>query len=157
MDRPFRRIAVVGAGAMGRGITQLFAQAGFDVVVHDTRGEAVDAAFAHLQSTFDRLAERGKLSTEQARASLARIGRSDSLEGLADCDLVIEAIVERLDAKQALFGRLEDVCAADAVLVTNTSSLSVTAIASTCRHPGRIAGYHFFNPVPLMKVVEVVR
>src|SRR5690606_5965587 len=73
MDRPFRRIAVVGAGAMGRGITQLFAQAGFDVVVHDTRGEAVDAALAHLQTTFDRLAERGKLSTEQARASLARI------------------------------------------------------------------------------------
>ncbi len=157
MDRPFRRIGVVGAGAMGRGITQLFAQSGFDVVMHDTRGEAVDAALAHLEGTFGRLAERGKMPADQARASLARVGRSDSLEGLADCDLVIEAIVERLDAKQALFGQLEAVCSADAVLATNTSSLSVTAIASACRHPGRIAGYHFFNPVPLMKVVEVVR
>src|SRR5690606_27127908 len=104
MDRPFRRIAVVGAGAMGRGITQLFAQSGFDVVVHDTRGEAIDAALAYLESTFERLAERGKMPADQARASLARVSRSDSLDGLADCDLVIEAVVERLDVKQALFG-----------------------------------------------------
>ncbi|MEB2320317.1 MAG: 3-hydroxyacyl-CoA dehydrogenase [Pseudomonadota bacterium] len=157
MDRPFRRIAVVGAGAMGRGIAQLFAQSGFDVVVHDTRGEAIDAALAHLKSTFERLAERGKISAEQARENLAHVIRGDSLDSLADCDLVIEAIIERLDVKQALFAQLEAVCAADAVLATNTSSLSVTAIASTCKHPGRIAGYHFFNPVPLMKVVEVVR
>lgn len=157
MTKPFRRIAVVGAGAMGRGITQLFAQSGFDVVVHDTRGEAIDAALAYLKTTFERLAERGKMPVDDAQASLARVSRADSLDALADCDLVIEAIVERLDVKQALFGQLEAVCAADAVLATNTSSLSVTAIASTCKHPGRITGYHFFNPVPLMKVVEVVR
>src|SRR5690606_10557482 len=157
MDRPFRRIAVVGAGAMGRGIAQLFAQSGFDVVVHDTRGEAIDAALAYLQSTFGRLAERGKMSEEEARASLGRVSRSDSLDGLAGCDLVIEAIVERPEVKPSLFGQLEAVCAPDAVLATNTSSLSVTAIASACEHPGRITGYHFFNPVPLMKVVEVVR
>src|SRR5690606_26535246 len=157
MNRPFRRIAVVGAGAMGRGIAQLFAQSGFDVVVHDTRSEAIDAALAYLRSTFDRLAERGKMSADEAHAGLARVTRSDSLDGLAGCDLVIEAVVERLDVKQALFGQLEAVCAPDAVLATNTSSLSVTAIASACKHPGRITGYHFFNPVPLMKVVEVVR
>jgi len=157
MNRPFRRIAVVGAGAMGRGIAQLFAQSGFDVVVHDTRSEAIDAALAYLRSTFARLAERGKMSADEAHAGLARVTRSDSLDGLAGCDLVIEAVVERLDVKQALFGQLEAVCAPDAVLATNTSSLSVTAIASACKHPGRITGYHFFNPVPLMKVVEVVR
>jgi len=157
MSSPFTRIGVVGAGAMGRGIAQLYAQSGHEVVLHDTQPAAIDAALAHLRGTFSTLAEKGKLTQQQADQAVARVARADSLDGFAGCDLVIEAIIERLDIKQTLFKALEAIVGPDAVLVTNTSSLSVTAIAAGCERPGRIAGYHFFNPVPLMKVVEVVR
>ena len=157
MTSPFKRIGVVGAGAMGRGIVQLYAQSGHEVVLHDTQPAAIDAALAFLRDTISKLAEKGKLTADQAAATLGRISRADSLDGFKGCDLVIEAIIERLDIKQTLFKGLEAVVDADCVLVTNTSSLSVTAIAAACARPNRIAGYHFFNPVPLMKVVEVVR
>jgi len=157
MSSPFRRIGVIGAGAMGRGIAQLYAQAGVPVVVHDAQPKALDAAFAYLHETFDRLVEKGRMGAEQRAATLARVIRADSLQGFADCDLVIEAIVERLDVKREIFKALEAVVAPDAVLASNTSSLSITAIAAACERPARVAGYHFFNPVPLMKVVEVVR
>ena len=157
MTSPFKRIGVVGAGAMGRGIVQLYAQSGHEVVLHDTQPAAIDAALAFLKDTISKLAEKGKLSAEQAQATLGRISRADSLDGFKGCDLVIEAIIERLDIKQTLFKGLEAVVGPDCVLVTNTSSLSVTAIAAACARPDKIAGYHFFNPVPLMKVVEVVR
>lgn len=156
MRSPFNRIGVVGAGAMGRGIVQLFAQAGIPVRVHDTQPGAVDRALASLAETLGKLAERGKLEPDAARDTLARISNAPTLAAFADCDLVIEAIVERLDVKQALFRALEAELAADAVIVTNTSSLSVTAIAAACARPERIGGYHFFNPVPLMRVVEVI-
>jgi 3-hydroxybutyryl-CoA dehydrogenase len=157
MTSPFRRIGVVGAGAMGRGIVQLYAQSGHEVVLHDTQPAAIDAALVFLEDTLGKLAEKGKLTADEARSVRARISRCDSIDGFKGCDLVIEAIIERLDIKQALFKALEAVVAPDCVLVTNTSSLSVTAIASACQRPAMIAGYHFFNPVPLMKVVEVVR
>ncbi len=153
---PFQRIGVVGAGAMGRGIAQLFAQCGCDIRLHDTQPDASANALRELGATFERLTQKGKMSAEEAQGARGRIAVADQLEGLAGCELVIEAIVERLDAKRALFARLEAIVGSDAVLATNTSSLSVTAIAAACTHPGRVAGIHFFNPVPLMKVVEVI-
>jgi len=156
MSSPFARIGVVGAGAMGRGIVQLFAQAGVPVVLHDAQPAAAAAALKSIADTFGKLAEKGKLSAEQVAGHLSRITTADALGGFAGCDLVIEAIIERLDVKQTVFRALEEVLAPDAVIVTNTSSLSVTAIAAACRHPERIGGYHFFNPVPLMRIVEVI-
>ena len=156
MSSPFKRIGVIGAGAMGRGIVQLFAQAGIPVVLHDAQAPAIDAALAYLRDTVARLQEKGRLSPDDAQALLGRVERTDSLAGFAQCDLVIEAIIERLDIKRDIFKALEAIVAPDCVLVTNTSSLSVTAIAAVCGQPARVAGYHFFNPVPLMKVVEVV-
>jgi 3-hydroxybutyryl-CoA dehydrogenase len=156
-SHPYARAAVVGAGAMGRGIAQLLAQSGVQVQVFDNNAEAVGSALTQLRDTFARLAEKGRLSPEAAAAAGARLTPADSLEALAGCQLVVEAIVERLDAKRSLFAALEAIVGDEAVLATNTSSLSVTAIAAACKRPGRVVGWHFFNPVPLMKVVEVVR
>lgn len=153
---PFQRIGVVGSGAMGRGIAQLFAQSGIAVRLHDSNPAALESAVTSVAETFAKLVEKGRMSADAAAAARARIAPADALASLADCDLVVEAIVERIDVKRALFAELESIVADDAVLATNTSSLSVTAIAAACRHPQRVAGYHFFNPVPLMKVVEVV-
>ncbi|MBX9410296.1 MULTISPECIES: 3-hydroxyacyl-CoA dehydrogenase [Pseudomonas] len=153
----FSRIGVIGSGAMGRGIVQLFALAGREVVLYDVRPEAVEQALTFNKELLERSAAKGKLSAEQLAQTLARMQAAASLEVLADCDLLIEAIVENLEAKQGLFRQLEAIVATTAVLATNTSSLSVTRIASACKHPERVAGFHFFNPVPLMKIVEVVR
>lgn len=153
---PFRRIGVVGSGAMGRGIAQLFAQSGGTVRLYDSDPAALESAIASVTDVFAKLVDKGRMSAEAAAAAHARLESADALSALADCDLIIEAIVERLDAKRELFVQLESIVTDDAVLATNTSSLSVTAIAATCRRPQRVAGLHFFNPVPLMKVVEVV-
>ncbi len=154
---PYSRAGVVGTGAMGRGIAQLLAQSGVAVRLFDNNPAAVAAAIDQLEGVFDRLVEKGRMSAEAAGAARARLQPAAALEALADCELVIEAIVERLDAKRALFTALEAILGDNAVLATNTSSLSVTAIAAACRRPQRVVGWHFFNPVPLMKVVEVVR
>ncbi|HEY0877649.1 MAG TPA: 3-hydroxyacyl-CoA dehydrogenase NAD-binding domain-containing protein, partial [Zeimonas sp.] len=154
---PFQCIGVVGSGAMGRGIAQLFAQAGFAVRLYDANPAAVASAIAALEDTFARLVDKGRLAPEAAQRARSSLTAVDSLDALAGCDLVVEAIVERLDAKRELFQALEPIVGDEAVLATNTSSLSVTAIAARCRRAERIAGLHFFNPVPLMKVVEVVR
>ncbi|ARP89077.1 3-hydroxyacyl-CoA dehydrogenase [Bordetella genomosp. 9] len=149
-------IGIVGAGAMGRGIAQIAAQAGLTVRLYDASSDAVAAARGALEQTWNKLADKGKLSRDDAAAALSRIVTAASLEALADCQLVIEAIVERLDVKRDVFTQLEAVVADDCILASNTSSLSITAIAAVCRLPQRVAGYHFFNPVPLMKVVEVI-
>lgn len=149
-------IGVVGAGLMGRGIAQIAAQAGIEVRIFDTRAGAADEAVAAITATFDTLAAKGKLEAGARDAAVARLRAATALADLAGCALVIEAIVENLDAKRALFCELESVVADDCLLATNTSSLSVTAIASACRLPGRVGGFHFFSPVPLMKVVEVI-
>lgn len=153
---PFQRIGVVGSGAMGRGIAQLFAQSGSAVRLYDSNPAALDSAIASVADTFAKLVEKGRMSADAAAAARSRLEPAASLSALSDCDLVVEAIVERLDAKRELFMQLESIVTDDAVLATNTSSLSVTAIAAGCRRPQRVAGLHFFNPVPLMKVVEVV-
>jgi 3-hydroxybutyryl-CoA dehydrogenase len=153
---PFQRIGVVGSGAMGRGIAQLFAQSGGAVRLYDSNPSALDSAIASVADTFAKLVEKGRMSGDAAAAARSRLEPAASLSALSDCDLVVEAIVERLDAKRELFVQLESIVTDDTVLATNTSSLSVTAIAAACRRPQRVAGLHFFNPVPLMKVVEVV-
>lgn len=157
MHKPLQRVGIVGAGAMGRGIAQVCAAAGCDVLVLDTQPGAVSRALAAVRDELGREVSKGRLSAEVVQATLARLRPADDLQALAACDLVVEAIVERLDVKQGLFRDLESVVAPDCILASNTSSLSVTAIAAACRHPHRVAGWHFFNPVPRMRVVEVVQ
>lgn len=152
----FPTVGVVGAGAMGRGIAQIAAQAGSTVLLHDTQTEAIGRAVEALHQQWDKLAEKGRMDAAQAQACKDRLRVADTLGALAPCDLVVEAIVERLDVKKALFAQLEALVGPTAVLATNTSSLSVTAIAAGLKRPQQMAGYHFFNPVPLMKVVEVI-
>lgn len=152
----FETIGVVGVGAMGRGIVQIAAQAGVKVIMFDQSLEAAHAAREVLADTWTKLVGKGKLTQTAADTALANVHVAQGLAELADCGLVIEAIIERLDIKQALFRELEGVVGPNCALVSNTSSLSVTAIASACSRPERVAGYHFFNPVPLMKVVEVI-
>jgi 3-hydroxybutyryl-CoA dehydrogenase len=149
-------VFVVGAGIMGAGIAQVAAQAGHAVLLFDMRDGAAVEARRKLGAALDGLVAKGRLSAEAAAATLARIEAIDSLQAAAGAGVVIEAIVEQLDAKRALFRALEDIVADDAILCTNTSSISVTAIANGLRLPGRLVGMHFFNPVPLMKLVEVV-
>lgn len=153
---PIETLGLVGTGAMGRGIAQIAAQAGLTVKLFDANRAAVDTALVTLRETFDKLVAKGKVDAAQATATMARFVACDTLADLADCQLVIEAIVERLDIKRELFQQLEAIVAPDCILASNTSSLSITAIAAGCSRPARVAGYHFFNPVPLMKVVEVI-
>ena len=151
-----RTIAVVGAGLMGRGIAQIAAQAGFEVTLFDVKpGAAVEARRA-IAATLAALATKQKLTEDDAARATARISVVGDLAELSRVDLVVEAIVERLDAKQALFSALEAIVGKQCILATNTSSLSVTAIAAACANPERVAGLHFFSPVPLMKLVEVI-
>jgi len=152
----FHTTGLVGTGAMGRGIAQMAAQAGSQVLLYDTQPGAAEAARSALQTTWATLVNKGKLEAAQAQAYLARVDAVDSLAALSACQLVIEAVVERLDVKRLLFAELEALVQPGTVLATNTSSLSVTAIGAGLLRPERLAGYHFFNPVPLMRVVEVI-
>ena len=149
-------IGVVGAGAMGSGIAQLAAQAGHTVVLVDQHESALERSAAALAKVAARLVEKGKWSAADSERIQSVIDRTTELDSLAACDWVIEAIVEDLGVKQSLFQSLETIVATDAVLATNTSSLSVTAIAGKLQHPERFMGLHFFNPAPLMALVEVV-
>jgi 3-hydroxybutyryl-CoA dehydrogenase len=149
-------VLVVGAGIMGAGITQVAALAGHRVRLFDTREGAAVQARDRLAATLTTLADKGRLATDTARAAIDRIEPLAALADARDAGLVVEAIVEQLDTKRDLFRQLEDIVAPDTVLATNTSSISVTAIANGLRHPGRLVGMHFFNPVPLMRLVEVV-
>ena len=160
---PRGKIGVVGAGAMGAGIAQLAATHGHTVALEDTDSNAIMRATGAIMKNLDRLVEKGKLTNEDATAIRDRIDLSvaddsdaSSLDDFHDCAVVIEAVVENLDVKRSLFARLESVVADDAVLATNTSSLSITAIASGCRHPERIVGIHFFNPPTVLPLVEIV-
>ena len=154
--REITRMAVVGAGVMGAGIAQLAAQAGVTVQLFDSRDGAAQAARQAILATLASLAAKGRLSAQQVEEAGRHLKVAAALTELADAELVVEAIVEQLEAKRALFADLEAVVADDCLLATNTSSLSVTEIAAKCRVPGRVGGMHFFNPVPLMKIVEVI-
>ena len=155
-DTEIRTIGIVGSGAMGRGIAQIAALGGLTVRLYDTNQQAITAALEYLADTLNKLAAKGKLNEADAHAALARIHAAGAIGDLADCDVVVEAIVEKLDVKRELFRELEGVVGENCILASNTSSLSITAIAAGCAKPERVVGLHFFNPVPLMKVVEVI-
>jgi 3-hydroxybutyryl-CoA dehydrogenase len=157
VDTAVQRIGVVGLGAMGAGIAQVAIEAGFEVVGREVSAELGDAAAGRIGHFLSRKVEKGQRTEEEREAAVARLRTTTDLAELAGCDLVIEAIVEELDAKRALFAELDSLCRPDAVLATNTSALSVTEIAAATRTPARVVGMHFFNPAPLMPLVEVVR
>jgi len=148
-------VAVIGAGAMGSGIAQVAAVAGERVLLHDAQPGAADKAVEQIGARLDRLVEKQRMTAEAAATARVRLGAVASPAEMADADLVVEAIVESLPAKQALLADLETCCRDDTVLATNTSTLSVTDIARGLRAPGRVCGMHFFNPAPLMRLVEV--
>ena len=152
-----QRIGVVGLGAMGGGIAQLGIEAGYDVVGREVTGELGQKAQERIAHFLQRKVDKEQLSAGDRGAALERLSLTTEVAALADCDLVIEAIVEDLGAKLALFSELEGIVRADAILATNTSALSVTEIASAVASPERVVGMHFFNPAPLMPLVEIVR
>jgi 3-hydroxybutyryl-CoA dehydrogenase len=149
-------LAVIGTGVMGRGIAQVAAQAGIRVLLHDSRAGAAREARDAVSAQLGRLQEKGRIGPGERQRAEANLVIADALSALAACPIVIEAIVENLDAKRELFRSLEAIVAAECLLASNTSSFSITAIAAACKRPERVAGFHFFNPVPLMKVVEVI-
>lgn len=153
-ERPV--IGVVGLGTMGLGIAQVFAQAGFSVLATDATDEVRNTAASRLSGALEARVAAGKLTGADRDAALERVQVLGSVSGLAEAGLVIEAIAERLEAKRGLFATLETVLRADAVLATNTSSLSVAAMAQGLAHPGRVLGLHFFNPAPAMRLVELI-
>ncbi len=150
------KVGVIGCGLMGSGIAQVSAQAGYDTTVVEASEEALAAGLGRIDRFLAKGIERGKVTAEDKAATLARIQGTTDLGSLSDRDLVIEAVVEDLELKRKTFSRLDEVLRPDALLASNTSSLSITAMAATTRHPERFVGLHFFNPVPLMKLVEVI-
>lgn len=152
-----KTVGVVGCGLMGSGIAQVSAQAGLKTVVREADQALLDKGLGRIKKFLDGGVEKGKLAPDVRDKTLANLSGTVKLEELAGCDLVIEAVTEHLAVKREVFSTLDRVCAPDAVLATNTSSLSVTEIAAFATKPERVLGLHFFNPVPLMKLVEVIR
>jgi 3-hydroxybutyryl-CoA dehydrogenase len=150
------KTGIIGSGAMGSGIAQVLASAGHQVVIFDTNPTALNKAQSSLKSSFDKLVEKGKLTADKAQECLANIQFIENLDGLKDTQLIIEAIVEDLVVKQELFRNIEAVVSEDCILATNTSSLSIASIAASCAHPERVLGIHFFNPAPIMALVEII-
>lgn len=149
-------IGVIGSGAMGSGIAQVAATAGHSVVLYDNNAAQLEKAKTALQTTLNKLVEKGKCSRETADGIASRISYADKLDKFSSCKLVIEAIVENIEVKQNIFRELEMIVSEKAVLASNTSSLSITSIASACKHVKRVMGIHFFNPAPLMPLVEII-
>ena len=152
-----KKVGVIGAGTMGNGIAQAFAVAGYDVIMRDIKEEFVAKGLATIKKSLDRMAARDKISAADKDAALARIKTTTTLDPFADRDLVVEAALEEVELKRKVFGELDAVCREDAILATNTSSISVTKIAAVSKNPQRVVGMHFFNPVAMMKLVEVIR
>jgi 3-hydroxybutyryl-CoA dehydrogenase len=149
-------LAVIGTGVMGRGIAQVAAQAGIRTLLHDSRPGAACEAKDAVSAQLERMREKGRLGADECRRAQGNLVVLETLSGIAGCPVVIEAALEDLKAKRELFAQIEAFVAGDCLIASNTSSLSITAIAAACKRPERVAGFHFFNPVPLMKVVEVV-
>jgi 3-hydroxybutyryl-CoA dehydrogenase len=157
MAREFSKVGVIGLGTMGSGIVEVLARNGLEVVAVEVDDEGVAAGRAHLEQSTGRAVRRGKLSEADQQALLGRISFSTTLDDLADADLVVEAVPEHLDLKREIFGKLDSIVRPDAVLATNTSSLSVTEISVATHNPRRVVGMHFFNPAPVLGFVEVIR
>ena len=152
-----RKVGVVGLGTMGAGIAQVVVQAGLEAVARDVTDELAVRGRSTIERYLDRGVEKGRLSSEERDAALGRLTLTTELEELGDCDLVIEAVLEELPLKQEVFGELDRIVRDEAVLATNTSALSVTEIAAATARPERVVGMHFFNPAPVLPLVEVVR
>jgi 3-hydroxybutyryl-CoA dehydrogenase len=152
-----RRVGVVGGGQMGRGIAQVAATAGLDVVILDARAELAERAVASIGGQLDKLVDKGKLAASEREAIKGRLRPAARVEDLAVVDLAIEAVSEQLALKQAIFGDLDRVCRSEAILCSNTSSISITTLAAATRRPAQVMGMHFMNPVPLMALCELVR
>lgn len=150
-------VGVVGAGLMGSGIVEQAAKSGFQVVMRDVNDQALAAGHKRIASSMGRALERGKMTEQDRDTVLSRITGTTDLEDLRDCDLVIEAIIENLDLKKELFGSLDQITRPEVILASNTSSVSITALGAATSRPDKVAGAHFFNPVPVMKLVELVR
>jgi 3-hydroxybutyryl-CoA dehydrogenase len=152
-----KKIIVIGAGIMGAGIAQVAAQSGFDVLMVDISEELVQKGLRSIQQGLSKGVEKGKIKKEDADAALRRVKTSIRLEDARDSDVTIEAVVENMDLKKKIFRKLDEVCPKEAILTSNTSSLSITEMASATSRPAKVVGMHFFNPAPLMKLVEVIR
>lgn len=152
-----KTIMVIGAGQMGGGIAQVAAQAGYSVILNDIKDEFVNRGFGIIDKNLGRSVEKGKLKAEDKEAILGRITKSTSLQDAASADLVIEAAVENMTIKAQLFSQLDVICPEHTILATNTSSLPITEIGAVTKRPDKVIGMHFFNPVPLMKLVEIIR
>ncbi len=151
-----KKVGIIGGGAMGSGIAQIAATAGHQVVLFDTKVEALNLSKSKLAKVMARLVEKGKLTLEKAKAIQGRISYADNLEAIAESGIVIEAIVENLDIKKSVFSSVEKMVSEDCILASNTSSLSIASIAAACEKSERVIGIHFFNPAPLMPLVEII-
>ena len=152
-----KKIGVMGTGTMGSGIIQVCAAAGYDVVIRSSKQEYIDGALAKIDKNLSKMVSREKITEEDKAATLGRISGGTTFDVLADCDLIIESSTENMDKKKELFSELDKVCKDNAILATNTSALSITEIAAVTSRPAQVIGMHFFNPVPAMKLVEVVK
>lgn len=152
-----RRVGVIGAGTMGNGIAHVFARSGYHVVLCEVEQRFLDRGLETLRKNLEREAAKGKITTDQAQASLARVTGVLDREQLADSDFVIEAATEKFEIKKIIFTDLDQITRKDVILASNTSSISVTKLANVTSRPDRVIGMHFFNPVPIMKLVEVIR
>ncbi len=151
------KVCVIGAGTMGAGIAQAFASQGFEVILRDIQAEAVDRGIATIQKNLTRLADKGKITSEQSYEIIQRVQGTVDLAPAKDAALVVEAAVENMQIKQSIFAELDEICDADTILATNTSSLSITEVAAATGRPDKVIGMHFFNPAPVMKLVEIIR
>jgi 3-hydroxybutyryl-CoA dehydrogenase len=151
------KICILGAGTMGAGIAQAFAAKGYEVIIRDIKDEFVQRGISGIQKNLEKLAAKGKISNEEVENILAKISGTTDLNLLDDVDLVIEAAVENMEIKRQIFGDLDKICKPEAILATNTSSLSITEIATATSRPDKVIGMHFFNPATVMKLVEIIR
>lgn len=152
-----KKIFVLGAGTMGAGIVQAFAQKGCEVIVRDIKEEFVDRGIAGIAKGLEKQVAKGKMTEEDKEAILSRISGTTDMNLAADCDLVVEAAIENMKIKKEIFAELDSICKPETILASNTSSLSITEVASATKRPEKVIGMHFFNPAPIMKLVEVIR
>ena len=152
-----KKVVVIGGGTMGLDIAQVFARKGFDVVVRDIKDEIIQASEARLNKSLDRLVTKGKMDEAGKQAILDKMSFTTDLNVAADADLVVEAAIENLEIKKSIFAELDAICKPETILASNTSSISITAIAAATKRPDKFIGMHFFNPATVMKLVEVIR